>query len=40
MNKKCYRCGSQLRIVKRRNDFICSECEKDVALKAVGIVRD
>jgi DNA-directed RNA polymerase subunit RPC12/RpoP len=40
MDKKCYRCGSQFRLTQHNNDFICFECEKDVALKSVGIVRD
>lgn len=40
MDKRCYRCGSRFQITQRNSDFICVECEKDVALKAVGIVRD
>jgi DNA-directed RNA polymerase subunit RPC12/RpoP len=40
MDKKCYRCGSQFRLTQHNNDFLCFECEKDVALKLVGIVRD
>jgi DNA-directed RNA polymerase subunit RPC12/RpoP len=40
MDEKCYRCGSRFRLTQQKNDLICSECEKDVALKAVGIIRD
>lgn len=40
MDSKCVKCGREHRLVEIKGKTYCFECEKDVALKQIGIIRD
>ena len=37
---KCYRCGLPYRLVMVKNQLLCQECEKDVAMFTLGLVKE
>jgi DNA-directed RNA polymerase subunit RPC12/RpoP len=40
MEARCSRCGNAHRLTEIKGRIYCFECEKDIALQEIGLLRD